>query len=1585
MQSLRNRRASSQAQTTAAIAPTLSVQDESQALFQLGNRANELPSTVPTPSGSDASPDLQRHGDLLNVSLSEHRRRKFTDGSVTSRPDQSGPLGKGLASLSTKGLATPKSATLDLPVDEFETLLASLSDYGGSVVSLVSEAVPLPFPMWCETKDEDPVVQYPTTIGSMVYRHLQEMADRGEVVPSYPPLSLENQALFEQRWLQPDSIGSDVTVGSSPHLFPHDFPIRYDRTVHPCPLTSSSLLTTTRPAKRITDPTYRRLRLKLFHVVFHDHPLMIEENRLSAALANAVVLHQERRASGQFEYLTARIHATISAYRRGKRALQNLMTERPDTDSPVWQAAVPNEDPSAQLAFIAGQDREYILTLLASIHELCAQLAEVPRLRRERHTLVSDLGRIEDRIVELWEQLAAVRKAQKFTSTANMLVGYDVALDNDRIVAPDESFASSTAPGGIASTHRAGGGNDWSVVMETEERDVQREVDEWSFLSMTEQSLLRVLDPDAESASMPCSKLPPYHPAQTYLPSGLQFRFTPQMPITFTGDCPVAEQARRVKLEAATFAFTVAVDDVPVTTVEEVGIVPENMAVVLNQTFDIMLDTDQLSHLTVVLTERGLFNDRLIARILVPVVYSTHQEGFHRIQFASDDGAIQGAIQYQLVWDQLPPSIPLAPSAQAIPPSVRALPNPLTLDPHAAVACAKSVKVPTDHLLAKQVHELVKDAHMVVLPATHVEVLPAIEMLPVPSVVDARRHELLAKRFQKQIVANSPVPLDAEVMRYQFQEAQPQSRELKALLESRNDLGMGKFAALARRIQIRQLQMSGALAREQHHDDFVREVKLPHEEQDINLWEELVRPRRPLRPIKREPKRVSLDSNASGEYDIVVQVRKGYYLPSRVRVGMSRPSSPSAAAADSGDEAAATDPAYLFVQAEFQRTKARTATAEGPHPEWNSTLTLPTTIHNVDSLPNGMVHINIFDEQTVDMLEDDRLRDRGAFVVMEARWIGCIRVPFVVLCEQGRIMGRFPIELPDHLNGFAATRKGIDEPPALELFLLLDPAFALGPRLRQLDDVPSIEDESLLAYTKRWLRYLPRSGMVSDPTHSRFALAVVTDLNGSLVHVCRFLRALAPPPGITTADQAAHFVSLIPTLSDRLSIASGVHLWGTCDHFLALGAGDGMEHALLLVNYLLHLGLDAYLVLGSAIPEGPTAHVMYFPPSMDRDDVYVDGPPDPVFVQPMSAKTYALRSARAHVYGLSLVGCVIGPDNVWLNTQAQDVVALLRFDLEDSRDWRPFFQPAPSSEPENGRARKTANTNSSAPTKPIRGLYPRPTYFASVQPALLVYTPIPSRSVRTLEKRLEGRIMQQVEAARRQPTRWNRLLCRVLQSLVATIELDPPMLDVTDAGGTAIFSANPYATPGAPGTRRHSRQPSDAGKSRMTTIDPADRLRMQNEYLAELHKMGTMQHLAAFPLHFAFTDEDTIVDAIHSTRFWEVEDASAELAVAVRCVGYCNGIVSVWVYLACLTRARYASSRMAAAMNAALAVATVQNSLAASGSRAGTARPASRAGEPVLGIDASGGASDLQLRPPALGSVVASAFVPGGLGLSGPS
>lgn len=38
--------------------------------------------------------------------------------------------------------------------------------------------------------------------------------------------------------------------------------------------------------------------------------------------------------------------------------------------------------------------------------------------------------------------------------------------------------------------------------------------------------------------------------------------------------------------------------------------------------------------------------------------------------------------------------------------------------------------------------------------------------------------------------------------------------------------------------------------------------------------------------------------------------------------------------------------------------------------------------------------------------------------------------------------------------------------------------------------------------------------------------------------------------------------------------------------------GDEEEHALLLLNFFLFIGKEAYLVLGHAVPEGQTAYVL---------------------------------------------------------------------------------------------------------------------------------------------------------------------------------------------------------------------------------------------------------------------------------------------------------------------------------------------------------------------------------------------------------
>jgi hypothetical protein len=51
-------------------------------------------------------------------------------------------------------------------------------------------------------------------------------------------------------------------------------------------------------------------------------------------------------------------------------------------------------------------------------------------------------------------------------------------------------------------------------------------------------------------------------------------------------------------------------------------------------------------------------------------------------------------------------------------------------------------------------------------------------------------------------------------------------------------------------------------------------------------------------------------------------------------------------------------------------------------------------------------------------------------------------------------------------------------------------------------------------------------------------------------------------------------------------------IWSTSDQMLKIGAGDFAEHAILLCNYFLYIGLNAFVLLGRGIPEGMVAYVL---------------------------------------------------------------------------------------------------------------------------------------------------------------------------------------------------------------------------------------------------------------------------------------------------------------------------------------------------------------------------------------------------------
>jgi len=465
-----------------------------------------------------------------------------------------------------------------------------------------------------------------------------------------------------------------------------------------------------------------------------------------------------------------------------------------------------------------------------------------------------------------------------------------------------------------------------------------------------------------------------------------------------------------------------------------------------------------------------------------------------------------------------------------------------------------------------------------------------------------------------------------------------------------------KIAAFVNRVQELQRLAQGLslnLAPQLQLQDVVHVIDAPVFSLALifNSVQSLFRKREKLKPDykERRPMAVRRDQVCN----LCVQVIRGFNLPTRTK--------------DDGHGESDPSTGQMVAEIRFQGQKSATSAIQGPSPQWNQMLQVQVDAPRGEFSPSvlmGMddkLHINVFDRvQTSKRLDSiDDPTGSGSINHDERRWMGSLSVPFSTVYSSECIEGVFELQGPGHLIGY---EKGQGQ-PMLQLLITLDPPL-LQP---QVEDAPvPVLPEALLRRARDWCAAVQRLLPSGSPTPP---FACMT-LDGTWALLPQFIGAQQPPPEVTTPEEAARYVSLVPFAEDWPSAGNGgsstsvrrvVDIWCSTAEFLEIHAGDWEEHAVLLCNYLLHLGLDAYVVLGQGVPEGSTVYVLSRPKSETST------------WQLWNASSSTRYSTTDTNCSLKRIDYLVSASNIWANIQSSREPCRCSYNVSDPRAWLPLF------------------------------------------------------------------------------------------------------------------------------------------------------------------------------------------------------------------------------------------------------------------------------------------------------------------------
>ena len=334
------------------------------------------------------------------------------------------------------------------------------------------------------------------------------------------------------------------------------------------------------------------------------------------------------------------------------------------------------------------------------------------------------------------------------------------------------------------------------------------------------------------------------------------------------------------------------------------------------------------------------------------------------------------------------------------------------------------------------------------------------------------------------------------------------------------------------------------------HGDVVNEDPIPDSGTLMLICGEMVPAQRPLRPIRIERKKVLMQDMSNQEIKILLSIVRAFDVPVRSDVDpMAKGSSVTAIRRDS----LAENSVYSYVEAQFQGQTLRTTVAIGPNPAWNQELALTFKSSNNDFSPETLnrvkdsLHLHLFDEVTVDLVDDDKEKDSQVHQRIEKKWLGSLSIPFSSLYRNTRIEGTFKLHSPPVLLGYERSgvvgglsiesteasvvhglggglAKNAKNATYLNIYATLQPALIVPEPVKEKLDCD--EPEHVVQHCMDW------SESLAQKFPQRKVNPMVADVTGKSVLLTRYFRSLKPPQELLNSESKsqviAWYVSLIP-------------------------------------------------------------------------------------------------------------------------------------------------------------------------------------------------------------------------------------------------------------------------------------------------------------------------------------------------------------------------------------------------------------------------------------------------------------------------